>query len=182
MTAGDSDTPGAAPYSDATRARLELAFAAYELAELARAAVPIAEREPPPDATAAHAAGATLSEAAQVLTAAQRFFEAAAVFERLSGADWQAVGDTLNVSAHTARTRFAASEARFRAVQDPNESRGEASWWRPYLSAEPLEAARDLDDWVLRHADGDDGLGATPVSGALVRGADPAGPGFSADP
>jgi hypothetical protein len=35
---------------------------------------------------------------------------------------------------------------------------------------EPLEAARDLDDWVLRHDDGDSPLGAAPVSGGLTRG------------
>lgn len=170
MAEGD---PGA-PYTDATRARLEVAFAAYELADLARAAVPIAEHELSPDGTA-RTGGATLADAAYVLRAARRFFEAAAVFERVAGADWQLVGDTLGVSAHTARDRFATAESRFR--ERPlcaegsvfNSLHGEGSWWRSYLATEPLEAARDLDDWVLRHDDGDSDLGSTPVSGGMVR-------------
>ncbi|MEU0522147.1 hypothetical protein [Streptomyces niveus] len=156
----------AAPYTDATRARLAVAFAAYEVADLARAAVPIAEHELSPDGTA-RSAGSTLADAAHVLGAAWRLFEAAAVFERVGGADWQLVGDTLGVSAGAARDRFAVAEVCFR--EGSNGPRGEASWWRDHLAEHPLEAARDLDDWVLRHEDGDSGLGTTPVSGGLVR-------------
>ncbi|MFD6993884.1 hypothetical protein [Streptomyces sp. NPDC059943] len=156
----------AAPYTDATRARLEMAFAAYELADLARAAVPIGEHELSPDGTT-RSAGSTLADAAHVLGAARRFFEAAAVFERVGGADWQLVGDTLGVSAQAARNRFAVAEVCFR--EGSNGPRGEASWWRAYLADEPLEAARDLDEWVLRHGDGDSDPGPTPVSGGLVR-------------
>lgn len=125
--AEDGDT--GAPYTDTARARLEVAFAAYELAELARTAVPV---EP-------GRAGSTLADAAQVLAAAHRFFEAASRFER--------------VRENTAST----------------EACGEASWWRSYLAAAPLEAAHDLDDWVLRHQDGDPDLGTAPVSGGLIR-------------
>ncbi|MGW6511625.1 hypothetical protein ACWGCP_29580 [Streptomyces niveus] len=117
---------------DTARARLEVAFAAYELAELARASVPI---DP------AHA-GSTLADAAQVLAAAHRFFEAAATFERVRDNRPPPAG------ANTAST--------------------EASWWRSYLTAAPLEAARDLDDWVLRHQDGDPDPGPAPVSGGLT--------------
>ncbi|TXL89806.1 hypothetical protein [Streptomyces sp. IB2014 016-6] len=156
----------AAPYTDATRARLEVAFAAYELADLARAAVPIGEHELSPDGTG-RSAGATLADAAHVLGAARRFFEAAAVFERMAGADWELVGDTLGVSARAARDRFAVAEVCFR--EGANGPRGETSWWRAHLAEQPLEAARDLDDWVLRHRDGDGDLGTTPVSGGLVR-------------
>lgn len=156
----------AAPYTDATRARLEMAFAAYELADLARAAVPIGERELGPEGVT-RSAGSTLADAAHVLAAARRFFEAAAVFERVGGADWQLVGAALGISARAARDRFAVAEVCFR--EGANEPVGEGSWWRAYLTQEPLEAARDLDDWVLRHEDGDSGLGAAPVSGGLVR-------------
>lgn len=122
--AEDGDT--GAPCTDTARARLEVAFTAYELSELARTAVPV---EP----------GPTLADAAQVLAAAHRFFEAATRFER--------------VRENTTST----------------EARGKPSWWRSYLAAAPLEAARDLDDWVLRHQDGDPDLGTTPVSGGLIR-------------
>ncbi|MFD3919627.1 hypothetical protein [Streptomyces sp. NPDC058595] len=162
MAEGD---PGA-PYTDASRARLEVAFAAYELADLARAAVAIGAHELSPDGTA-RSGGSALADAARVLAAARRLVEAAAVFERVGGADWQLVGDTLGVSAEAARARFAVAEVCFREGSDG--ARGEASWWRAYLAEEPLEAARDLDDWVLRHEDGAGALGTTPVSGGLVR-------------
>lgn len=117
-------------YTDAARARLEVAFAAYELSELARTAVPI-----DPGHT-----GSTLADAAEVLAAAQRFFEAATAFERV-------------------RENGPPAEV--------NTARGEPSWWRAYVTLAPIEAARDLDDWVLRHQDGDADLGPTPVSGSL---------------
>ncbi|WP_405791996.1 hypothetical protein [Streptomyces sp. NBC_01506] len=178
MAEGDTHAPHthapleAAPYTDATRARLEVAFAAYELADLARAAVPIGEDELSPEGSA-RSRCTTLADAAHVLGAARRFLEAAAVFERVGGADWQLIGDTLNLSARTARERFAAAEARF---HDSNAPQGEASWWRAYLSTAPLEAARDLDEWVLRHQDGDGDPGTAPVSGGLVRQAPAPGP------
>ncbi|MFF7651025.1 hypothetical protein ACFZCY_14415 [Streptomyces sp. NPDC007983] len=191
MTEGD--TEAAAPYTDATRARLVMAYEACELADLARAAVPIGEHELHPDGTV-HSPGATLADAARVLGAAHRFFEAAAVFERLGGASWQRIGDVLDVAPHTARGRFATAEARFREEllspegAGPAGALGEVSWWRAYMAREPLEAALDLDDWVLRHEDGGSDLGTAPVSGGLVRmdagrhiGSVPDPPGFSHD-
>ncbi|MFJ8795674.1 hypothetical protein [Streptomyces sp. NPDC102462] len=168
MTEGD--TGATAPYTDAARARLVMAYEACELAELARAAVPIGEQELNPDGTN-RSPGTVLADAARVLAAAQRFFEAAAVFERMGGADWQLVGDVLQVSAHTARVRFAMAEAVFRELLCPEgaDAAGEVSRLRAYMAREPLEVALDLDDWVLRHEDGDSGLGTTPVSGGLVR-------------
>lgn len=171
MTEGD--TEAAAPYTDATRARLVMAYEACELADLARAAVPIGEHELNPDGTV-HSPGAMLADAARVLGAAHRFFEAAAVFERLGGASWQLIGDVMDVAAHTARERFTTAEARFR--EEPLSGRtgsagalGEVSWWRAYMAREPMEAALDLDDWLLRHQDGGSDLGTAPVSGGLVR-------------
>ncbi|MEV0524027.1 hypothetical protein AB0I66_11455 [Streptomyces sp. NPDC050439] len=187
------------PFTDAARARLAMAYEACDLAEIARAAVPVGERELRPDGTT-HSPGSVLSDAAHVLRAAQRFFEAATVYERLGGANWQVIGDVLGVDAPTARARFTAAESCFREELRAAESASatksstQVGWWRDYVAGNPLEAARDLDDWVLRHADGDAGgdgsvrgggdaggdgrgrgsedgdgnLGATPVSGGLT--------------
>ncbi|WP_409060880.1 hypothetical protein [Streptomyces sp. SYP-A7185] len=183
-------------YTDASRARLAMAHEARELADLAREAVPIDAHEPHADSTdstgrTGRSPGSLLADAAHVLKAAHRFFEAAAVCERLGGASWQVLGDALGVDAATARTRFAAAESCFReelrSPEVPVTASGAsdgAGWWRAYTAGNPLEAARDLDDWVLRHADGDGDhhhgahrpdnhhshhLGATPVSGGLTR-------------
>ncbi|MFJ7948914.1 hypothetical protein ACIQ6K_35605 [Streptomyces sp. NPDC096354] len=94
-----------------------------------------------------------------------------AVFERMGGADWQVIGDVLEVSARTAQVRLAMAETAFRELLSPERGpgAGEAGRLRAYMAREPLEVALDLDDWVLRHEDGDSGLGTTPVSGGLVR-------------
>ncbi|MFE0131161.1 hypothetical protein ACFWY6_06210 [Streptomyces sp. NPDC059037] len=184
---GNAETmmDGASPYTDAARARLAAAFEACDLADLARAAVPIGEHELRPDGGVS-SPGSVLADAAQVLAAARRFLEAAAVFERLGGASWQLIGDVLGVDAQAARVRFALAEAQVREElrrPAPAASHTEVSWWRAYANGSPLEAARDLDDWVLRHADadadadgegggdgdGDSGPGTSPVSGGLVR-------------
>ncbi|MFE6157580.1 hypothetical protein ACFQ7F_01490 [Streptomyces sp. NPDC056486] len=170
MAIEDSDA-AASPYTDAARARLAMAHEACELAGLARAAVPIGEHELHPDGTA-RSPGSVLADAAGVLRAAHRFFEAAAVSERLGGASWQLIGDVLGVEAQSARARFAAAESCFREELQKAGAvggAGDAGWWRAYTAGNPLEAARDLDDWVLRHEDGDGDLGAAPVSGGLVR-------------
>ncbi|MFJ5259383.1 hypothetical protein ACIQAC_02730 [Streptomyces sp. NPDC088387] len=199
----DSDAEATAPYTEASRARLVMAYEACELADLARAAVPIGERELDPDGTAREP-GAMLADAARVLAAAQRFLEAAVVFERMGGADWQLVGRVLNVSPHSARVRFAMAEAAFReelrypgrpgVSAAPDSAPASAPDSAPDLTLgggpdggpphgagagtdrlwahmvrEPLETALDLDDWVLRHEDGESGLGSAPVSGGLVR-------------
>lgn len=162
----------AAPYTDAARARLVMAYAACELADFARFAVPIGEHELNPDGTTC-APGTALAHAARVLTLAERFFEAAVVFERVGGADWQVIGDVLQVSPETTRARYAMSEAAFSALLSEEDhatgAAGEVTSLRAYMVREPLEIALDLDDWVLRHSDGDNGLGTAPVSGALAR-------------
>ncbi|MFB6706013.1 hypothetical protein ACFCW6_15010 [Streptomyces sp. NPDC056333] len=157
-------------YTDAARARLVMAYEACELADLARASVPIGEHELNPDG-ANRSPGTVLADAARVVAAAQRFFEAAAVFERMGGADWQVIGDVLGVSARTAQLRFAMAETAFRELLflDRCPAAGEAGRLRAYMAREPLEVALDLDDWVLRHEDGDSDLGTMPVSGGLVR-------------
>ncbi|MFC8823824.1 hypothetical protein ACFT9I_00485 [Streptomyces sp. NPDC057137] len=152
MAEGHTETPytDTDTYTSMARARLEMAFAAYELTELARSAVPIGEHELNPG-SAVRPAGSPPADAAQVLAAARRFYEAAATFERFRT-------DPLS-----------AEENASSGANSSTEACGEASWWRSYLTVAPLEAARDLDEWVLRHRDGDPDLGTAPVSGGLVR-------------
>ncbi|MFD3520132.1 hypothetical protein [Streptomyces sp. NPDC058653] len=156
MAAGAEGDAGA-PYTDVARARLEMAFAAYELAELARTAVPVGVHELAPDGTAGPAdsggAGSALADAAQILAAAHRFHEAAVAFEHVRKGSRSAGTDT---------------------AAKPEETR----WWRAYLAVAPYEAAHDLDDWVLRHRDGDHGLSGAPVSGGLFHRTDPSPPGI----
>ncbi|WP_416973860.1 hypothetical protein [Streptomyces sp. 4F14] len=146
------------------RARLVVSYQACVLSDLARTAVPIAGDD---DGTP----GALLSEAVDVLAAAHRLLEAAVVHERLAGAGWDVVGAALGLSPRAARVRFALAEAalhdQLRRPEAPDTPR--TPQLPPYVLQEPLEAATDLDDWVLRHTDGDDALGTAPVSGALPR-------------
>ncbi|TWF74538.1 hypothetical protein FHX44_11419 [Pseudonocardia hierapolitana] len=160
-------------WTPASRARLALAFEACELSDLARAVVAIGEDELRTDG-ATGSPGAALADAVGVLAAAHRILEAAVVFERAAGAGWPLVGEVMGVPAAEAQERFAGAEARFRerlrsAEEDSAAGApGEMRWWRAHLVREPREAAQDLDDWALRHADRDD-LGAAPVSGRLAR-------------
>ncbi|MEI5100616.1 hypothetical protein RB200_21435 [Streptomyces sp. PmtG] len=168
MTQGETPSgEGAVCRPDARRARLLMAYEAYALSEFARAAVPVTAHALRPDGSPRHP-GAALAEAAQVCAAAARLLRAAVVYERLGGADWQLIGDVLDVPPRTASERYGPAEARLRAeLSDPDQARDDESWWRPHALAHPREAALDLDDWVLRHADGEEGLGRAPVSGAL---------------
>ncbi|MDQ8703938.1 hypothetical protein RCO28_15755 [Streptomyces sp. LHD-70] len=69
---------------DPLRARLAVAQAACELAELARAAVPVGRGTLHADGSP-RTPGATLAEAARVLDAARRYVTAAERYERLGG-------------------------------------------------------------------------------------------------
>jgi hypothetical protein len=164
---GDGGTEAATSFTDASRARVALSYDAYELADLARAVVPIGAGELCADGTV-RSPGAVLTDAARLLGAARQLLEAAAVFERAGGASWQRVGEVLGLSAQGAQARFAPAEARFRD-RPPSPGDATADCWRAYLSREPLEAALDLDDWVLRHGGDDHDPGPAPVSGGLVR-------------
>jgi hypothetical protein len=127
----------------AARARLAVAYAACEVADLARAAVPVGPDELHPDGTPRRP-GAVLAEAGGVLAAAHRLVAVAVVFESTAGAGRPPVDDLLATEAHTGAGR-----------------------WRSHLLRDPAEAARDLDDWVRRHHDGGDHPGPAPVSGGL---------------
>lgn len=83
---GSSDGADTTPYTAPSYARLRTSYEAYELAELARAAVPIAAHEQHPDDGTPVTAGAVLADAVRILTAAHRLVEAAVVYERLGGA------------------------------------------------------------------------------------------------
>ena len=67
-----------------------------------------------------------------------------------------------------AETRFRERLHPAAGEPDPTGAPGGMRWWRAHIVREPREAAADLDDWVLRHEDGD-GHGAAPVSGGLER-------------
>lgn len=150
----ENGTGAAAPYTDAARARLVMAYQACELADFARFAVPISEHELNPDGTT-RAPGAALAHAARVLTLAERYFEATAVFERVGGADWRLIGAVLELSPETARARYAMSEAAFRELRSPAETRSTGT-------------VREVTS-LRAHRDGDNHLGTAPVSGGLVQ-------------
>ncbi|MFJ2564375.1 hypothetical protein ACIP6V_08310 [Streptomyces sp. NPDC088770] len=166
----DGDKEAGAPYTDTARARLLMAYDACVLADLARASVPVGAHELNADGST-RAPGAVLADAAHVLAAARRLLESAAVYERTGGADWQLIGDVLGVSPQAARARFAVAETGFREelLLPGRTGTGAASCLRAHMAREPLETALDLDDWVLRHQDGDGDLGPAPVSGGLAR-------------
>jgi hypothetical protein len=82
-----------------------------------------------------------VADARRILQAAQRF-QAAAVMAALSdGIPWPVIADLLT-------------------APEPDHST-----WRTHLLTNPHEAAEDLDDWVLRHAEEDPG--PAPVSQIL---------------
>jgi hypothetical protein len=59
-----------------------------------------------------------------------------------------------------AARRFSRAVAELTECREPPEAAD--SWWRSH----PEEAAEDLDDWVIRHQDGED-PGPAPVSARL---------------
>jgi hypothetical protein len=66
-------------------------------------------------------------------------------------------------------SRAVAELAQYEGVgRGPNAGGG---WWRENLRRHPEEAAQDLDDWVIRHQDGED-PGPAPVSTRLHQVAD----------
>ncbi|TDU88621.1 hypothetical protein EV138_2167 [Kribbella voronezhensis] len=82
-----------------------------------------------------------VADAGRILQAAQRFLAVTVLAAEADGLDWPTIAHLL-------------------ASTDPDRST-----WRTTLLSNPHEAAEDLDDWVLRHAEEDPG--PTPVSGAL---------------
>lgn len=89
-----------------------------------------------------------LSAARAVLQATDRYVGAVVAVARLRGESWQEIAAALGRSEESLRHL---------------ESGGD--WWREHLLRDPDEAASDLDDWVRRHLDCDEG--PAPVSGVL---------------
>jgi hypothetical protein len=79
----------------------------------------------------------------RILQAAQRLLAAAVVAAEADGIAWPEIADLL-------------------AGVEPDRSS-----WRSRLLSDPYEAAEDLDEWVIRHAEEDPG--PAPVSGVLHR-------------
>ncbi|GAA1557142.1 hypothetical protein GCM10009789_08110 [Kribbella sancticallisti] len=75
-----------------------------------------------------------IAQADEVLEAAQRFTQAIAELAQQHGTKWQ-----------------------------PEPRTNDDGWWRTNLHHHPEEAAQDLDDWAIRHQDGED-LDSAPVS------------------
>ncbi|QNE20843.1 hypothetical protein F1D05_26675 [Kribbella qitaiheensis] len=82
-----------------------------------------------------------VAEAGRILQAAQRFLAATLLAAQADGMPWPAIAELL-------------------ASAGPDQSS-----WRARLLNDPYEAAEDLDDWVIRHAEEDPG--PAPVSGVL---------------
>jgi hypothetical protein len=89
-----------------------------------------------------------VADAGRILQAAQRFLAAAVVAAEADGIAWPEIAELL------------AAPGR------------DGSTWRTRLLGDPDEAAEDLDDWVIRHAEEDPG--PAPVSGVLHRRRPPA--------
>ncbi|WP_112246449.1 hypothetical protein [Kribbella monticola] len=84
-----------------------------------------------------------VADAARILQAAQRYLAAAVLAAEADGIAWPEIAELLS-------------------SVEPAPSN-----WRTHLLSDPHEAAEDLDDWVLRHAE--EAPGPAPVSGVLLR-------------
>jgi hypothetical protein len=84
-----------------------------------------------------------VAEAGRILQAAQRFLAATILAAQADGIPWPTITNLL--------------------AADPAPSS-----WRAHLLIDPHEAAEDLDDWVIRHAEEDPG--PAPVSQILPPG------------
>jgi hypothetical protein len=80
-------------------------------------------------------------EAGRILQAAQRFLTATILAAQADGIPWPEIADLLTSA-------------------EPDHST-----WRTHLLRDPHEAAEDLDDWVIRHAE--EPTGPAPVSQIL---------------
>lgn len=164
------------PFTEATRARAVLSAEAADLADVARAFVPIGERELRPDGSST-SLGSWVAEAAATAAAAQRVLDAAVVYERLAGATWSSIAAQLEVARQTAQERFEPTVAKFRETlhlpenPDYTDEFGQLRWRLHSAARDPEDAARLLDEWLREHHAPDAAveLGEDPVSGGLAR-------------
>lgn len=167
---------GGAPFTEATRARMVLSAEAAELADAARAFVPIGEHELRPDGSST-SLGRWVAEAGAAVAAAQRVLDAAAVYSRVAGASWSSIGAELQVARQTVQERFEPKVTQFREAlhlpENPDYTGefGQIRWRLHAAALDPEEAARLLDDWLREHhaPDAAAELGEAPVSGGLAR-------------
>src|SRR6266496_1662677 len=135
-------------YSDSSLGRLAFSQACRDLSDLARAHV----------ATFADAhlrPGELLEEAGRLVAGAEQALRMAVVAERLRGASWAQIGETLGVTRQSAHERYAAFEHEMRQALLFPDRAGEAAalgWWAvPDGLEDPERTARGLDEWELRH-------------------------------
>lgn len=172
----DEEARPAAPYTEATKARLVLAAELAELADFARGLVPIGEHVLREDGSATFA-GEVVADMARIAATGRRLLEMAVVYARLGKTTWEQIGAVLDVTHQSAQERFRPAVERFReellSPENPDYTGefGQLQWRLAWAARDPEAAARDLDEWVLeqpRHP-GDGEPDPTPVSGHLAR-------------
>lgn len=121
--------------------RLDLSREARELAELAAALVPTYADE--------HAAaGELVADAQRAVYAAEALLIAAVAAERGRSTSWEEIGQALGVTRQAAHARFGDEvDVRTLAVLLPDRG----NHWASETARDPAAAARELDDWALRH-------------------------------
>ncbi|MGO9959160.1 MAG: hypothetical protein ACLP50_24860 [Solirubrobacteraceae bacterium] len=134
-------------YTSARLARLTHADAAHELSErLVSLTSTYAD---------GHGHGAFLTEeTAGVLSGAHELLAAAVVADRLRGASWSDVGESLGITKQSAHERFAEAEREFRdALLFPHRQpeHGLGYTVAPYAVVEPDRVRERLDAWVIEH-------------------------------
>lgn len=159
-----------APYTEQSLAQLALAATAQELADFLIGFVAVwSDYNPRP-----------VEDAARFVRRAQELLDRAVIVEKVGGASWEDIGDTLEITRQSAHAKFRqAVEEWEAAVKRPivtDEIYGitglEMRTYNrmPAGTSTPEETAVYLDKWALAHAqaDGRD-VGERPVSGGLAR-------------
>lgn len=154
-------------YTAAMLARLVYSHAAYDLSERL-----VSEASTYSDG---YGRGAFVTEeAATTFAEARALLEAAVIADRMRGASWCSVAEALQVSAESARERFAKGEREFReALLFPHrytENGGLGYTVAPHAVEEPDRVREQLDGWVVEHqrSSGPDRDEPQPVTRGLV--------------
>ncbi|MFC4117366.1 hypothetical protein [Nonomuraea zeae] len=167
----DEPTYEDAPYTEQSLAQLALAATAQELADFLIGFVAVwSDYNPRP-----------VEDAARFVRRAQELLDRAVIVEKVGGASWEDIGDTLEITRQSAHAKFLkVTEEWEEAVKRPivtDEMYGISGGLEtrtynrmPAGTATPDETAAYLDKWALAHAqaDGRD-VGERPVSGGRAR-------------
>jgi hypothetical protein len=136
------------PYSDRSLGRLAFSQACRDLSDLARAHVAT-------DADGYLRPGELLEDAGRLVAGAEQALRMAVVAERLRGASWAQIGETLGVTRQSAHERYAAREHELRQAllfPDRAGAAGAPGWWAvPVGLEDPEPTALELDEWEMRH-------------------------------